>query len=77
MTDKTKGIPPEKRRIQTGDVLEIGSEAPWLGPLGACFARVYDLRLDADGVVEFGVGNEKPPVVAWVKAEDFFDEWPQ
>jgi len=72
-----KGIPAAKRRIPAGGALVIGSEAPWMGVLGAFLVKVYDIRLDAEGSAEFGVGNKRPPVLAWVKAEDFFDEWPQ
>jgi hypothetical protein len=58
-------------------ILSKGSEAPWLSPLGACLVKVYDFRRREDGKVEFGVGNETPPILGWVTAEEFFDEWPQ
>lgn len=76
-TDPTRGIPESARRIKAGGSLQIGSDAPWLGPYGACLVRVHDMRVRADGATEFGIGNEAPPVLAWVTTDDFPDEWPQ
>lgn len=49
-------------------------EAPWLGAMGACMVKIFEIKRDDKGSVLFGVGNEEPPVVAWVSANDFFDE---
>lgn len=70
-------IPPDERRIKAGGVLEPGDEAPWITAMGSCLVRVYDIRRGEDGRAEFGVGNETLPILAWVNAEDFFEEWPQ
>lgn len=48
--------------------------APWMNGLGACSVKIYEVKRE-DGVVKFGVGNEEPPIVAWVKADDFYCEW--
>jgi hypothetical protein len=51
-------------------------QAPWMNALGSCFVNVYEVKRE-NGVVKFGVGNEKPPVLVWVDADDFYDEWPK
>lgn len=69
----------EKERT-VGDgitTVSCGSEAPWLSPFGACLVKVYGIRRNENGTVEFGVGNEQPPILAWVTAKDFYNEWPQ
>lgn len=63
--------------LPDGDVISPKGEAPWLGPFGACLVRVYEVRRAEDGTVEFGVGNEKPPVLGWVHKGSFYEEWPQ
>ncbi len=57
-------------------VLDVGVEAPWLSPFGACLIRIYDIRRNAEGDVQFGVGNKTLPILGYVKAEAFYDEWP-
>lgn len=52
-----------------------GTEAPWMSPLGACLVKVFGIRR-RNGRVEFGVGNEEPPILAWVTKDKFYDEWP-
>jgi hypothetical protein len=52
-----------------------GDEAPILSAFGAALVRVYGIRRK-DGIVQFGVGNEEPPILDWIEANDFFDEWP-
>ncbi len=68
----------EERTIAKGLLVveDPGTEAPWLGAFGACFVKVYGIRRAEDGTVEFGVGEETPPISAWVKADDFYGEWP-
>jgi hypothetical protein len=36
--------------------------------------KIYGIRR-RDGKVEFGIGNEKPPILHWAEAKEFFDEW--
>lgn len=69
-----KGIPEGKRRLWFGIATE-GMTAPWLSAFGACFVKIWDIRI-VDGIVEYGIGNESPPVLGWVKAGDFYSEWP-
>jgi hypothetical protein len=55
-----------------------GSEAPWLTPFGVGLVKVYGIRRNKEtGQVEFGIGNEEPPILGWVTADRFYDEWPQ
>lgn len=61
------------RGITTVDHLPF--EAPWRGPFGASLVKVYEVKRE-DGMVKFGVGNEQPPILAWVVANDFYNEWP-
>lgn len=56
-------------------VKKSGTVAPWLGPYGACLIKVYGVRRK-NNKVEFGVGNEKPPILAWITAGEFYTEWP-
>ena len=66
----------EERTIACGlQVDDPGTEAPWEGPYGVCMVKIYGIRRK-NGVVEFGVGNETPPILDWVKADDFHYEWP-
>jgi hypothetical protein len=66
-----------ERTIHNLLVLERpGTEAPWLTAHGAGFVKIYGIRR-RDGVVEFGIGNETPPILGWVTADRFYDEWPQ
>jgi len=69
----------EERRIGKGLlVAEPDCEAPWLSAFGACLVKVYGIRRNAEsGTVEFGVGNESPPILGWVTANDFYHQWPQ
>lgn len=57
-------------------ILDAGTEAPWLSGLGACLIRVYDIRRNEKGQVEFGIGNETLPILGYVSAKAFFNEWP-
>lgn len=78
-TDPISQYRPEERTIMVDGepvILGINSEAPWLSWAGACLVKVYGFRR-VDGAVEFGIGNENPPIIAWVKADAFFHEWPQ
>lgn len=52
-----------------------GTEAPWLSGAGACLVKIYGIRR-REGRVEFGIGNEHPPILGWVQARDFYREWP-
>ena len=55
-----------------------GTKAPWLSPFGACLVKVYGIRRNPEtNRVEFGIGNEKPPILGWVTEDKFYDEWPQ
>ena len=56
-------------------ILSEGSEAPWLTAIGVSLVKVYGIRRRG-GVVEFGIGNETPPILGWVSLKDFFNEWP-
>lgn len=70
----------EERTIAGGLVVvkEAGTEAPWLGAFGACLVKVYGIRRNTEtDKVEFGIGNEAPPILGWVTADQFFNEWPQ
>lgn len=49
-------------------------EAPWMNAIGACSINIYAVRRRGD-LVEFGIGNEKPPIISWISADDFPDEW--
>jgi len=53
-----------------------GTAVPWLNGYGACLVKIYGIRRSSEGKVEFGIGNEKPPILGWVTADRFFDEWP-
>jgi len=55
-------------------VEDIPCEAPWMGALGACKVKIYAMRRRGD-LVEFGVGNEEPPIISWISANDFANEW--
>jgi len=67
----------EERNIQGLLTVEkSGQEAPWLTPFGASLVKIYGIRRNKDGEVEFGIGNEQPPILGWVKAEHFYYEWP-
>ena len=70
--------PGERTIIVSGDtvLLNIGSAAPWLSWSGVCLVKVWGLRRSPSGEPEFGIGNEKPPVLAWVKDTEFHGEWP-
>lgn len=73
-------IPVKLRSLFIGgdrEVVTIGSELPWLTPYGMGFVKVHDMRLNADGVVEYGIGNEQALVMAWVTGDRFPGEWPQ
>ena len=77
-SERFEDFSPAERTIAGGIVVvkKPGTEAPWLGPLGACLIKVFGIRR-RNGRVEFGIGNEKPPILDWVTANAFFDEWPQ
>jgi hypothetical protein len=71
-------IPAKNRTVRIEGqpvVVEVGSEMPWLSGLGACLVKVHDIRETA-GTVEYGIGNEEPPVLAWVTGDRFYNEWP-
>ena len=51
-------------------------EAPWMGPFGSCVVNIFEVKRGEDGIVKFGVGNEQPPILDWVVADAFYDEWP-
>ena len=76
-TELFENFSAEERAIHNLLIIkEIGQEAQWFGPFGACLVKVYGMRRALDGGVEFGIGSEKPPILGWVKAEEFFNEWP-
>lgn len=54
----------------------LPSEAPWLTPLGVGLVVIFAVRRADDGHVEFGIGNQAPPILAWVRKESFHNEWP-
>lgn len=69
----------EERTVGGGvaTIEKSGDEAPWLGPLGACRVKVYEMRRNPQtGQIQFGIGNETPPALGWVAATDFYTEWP-
>jgi hypothetical protein len=49
-------------------------QAPWMSALGACNVNIFGIRRRGH-LVEFGVGNEKPPILDWITANDFPTEW--
>lgn len=55
--------------------------APWMGPYGSCLITITDIRRNADGKVEFQLGDEqKQPYengTVWRQSESFYSEWPQ
>lgn len=72
-------IPVEDRtlHLNTGQyVLVPGAEAPVLTAYGVDTTCVYDICYGPDGSVLFGVGNQKPKILAWLKKENFYNEWP-
>lgn len=60
-----------------GVVDHLPFEAPWMGSLGSCLVNIYEVKREDDGSVKFGVGNEQPPILDWVSANDFYHEWPK
>lgn len=71
-------IPASDRTLWFGVAVE-GMEAPWMSGLGACLVKIWDIRRRADGVVEYGIGNEtKPPPdkIGWITGDKFYGEWP-
>jgi len=67
----------EERTIGEGLVIvaKSGTEAPWINPYGVNLVKIYGIRRK-NGRVEFGIGNETPPILAWVTANCFHYEWP-
>ncbi len=45
-----------------------------MSSLGTCLIRVYDIRENDDGVVEFGVGNKILPILAYCRIKAFYNE---
>lgn len=76
-TDDIKNFTKDERTIGKGVMVveKLGQKAPWLNGFGACLIKIYGIRRRGD-LVEFGIGNEEPPILGWVKANDFFEEWP-
>lgn len=73
-----KGIPRSERKLWFGTA-EEGMEAPWMGPFGACFVKIWDIRRREDGVIEYGIGNRTRPTdeqMGWITADGFYSEWP-
>ncbi len=56
-------------------------EAPWIGPYGSCFVNIIDIRRNENKVIEFQLGDENAIPYengnVWVKADDFYSEWPK
>ena len=76
-TEPIKNFSDKERRIHhVMTFTSIGQEAPWMGPFGASLVKIYGIRRAEDGSVEFGIGNEEPPILGWVHATDFYNEWP-
>lgn len=74
-----KGILSKDRTLWFG-IAEEGMTAPWMGALGACFVKIWDIRRRDDGIVEYGIGNETRPSddkMGWITADKFYSEWPQ
>jgi hypothetical protein len=70
-------VPEDQRRVKgLGLLLNSGTEAPWMTPMGMGFIKVWDVRQDGDGY-KFGLGNEEPPVLGWFSIGAFPQEWPQ
>lgn len=66
----------EERTVGKGiAVVSQNSEVPWLTPYGVGLVKVYGIRR-REGVVEFGIGNEEPPILGWVTADQFYHEFP-
>ncbi len=66
----------EERTIQGLLVVsEAGTIAPWMTPYGAALVKIYGVRRH-EGKVQFGIGNEEPPILGWVEALAFYDKWP-
>lgn len=68
----------EERRVGNGLFIlsELGEEAPWFTPYGVGVVKIYGIRRK-EGKVEFGIGNETPPILSWVTADRFWNEWPE
>ena len=47
-----------------------------LDGLGIRIVSIHAMRRTEGGVVEFGIGNEAPPILAWVTRDKFSDWWP-
>ena len=71
------GFTPQERNIHDLLVVEKpGTEAPWLTPFGASLVKIFGIRR-RNNRVEFGIGNRRRPIRAWVTADRFLEEWPQ
>ena len=85
LKSKIGDFQPSELAIGHG-VTEVSSlpyEAPWLSPFGAGLIMITDIHRSDDGELEFQLGDEnnKPYEKEdgsnyWVKANDFYDEWP-
>lgn len=72
--------------LPTGELItKLPMEAPWMSGMGACLIKILALRKDGD-VVMAQLGDEKnqpypskssPDKTAWVKLDEFPNEWPQ
>lgn len=74
-------IKKEELRLPCGmTVLGFPTEAPWLGPFGACLINITNIRRNDDGLIEFQVGDEHGVPYddgsAWFPAIRFYEEWP-
>lgn len=68
----------EERTIKIEDepvLINKGSELPVFTPMGVDLVKVYGIRRK-EGKVEFGIGNQTPPILGWVTADFFYHEWP-
>lgn len=73
-----KQLTPKQRSTSLVSDIKPGAEMPWLTWGGAGFVKVYDMRWnEEENRVDFGVGNETLPILGWVQAKDFMDEWPK
>lgn len=69
-----------KEELTIGHGLTTITQLPFCAPLrngkGACLVRIQEIKREK-GIMQFYVVNVHPPVNKWVKAKDFFDEWPE
>ena len=74
-SDRLSRFTRQERTIGPGVYIEeLGQVLPWMGALGAASIKVWGIR-QRGNVVEYGVGNKEPPILAWVTADSFPKQW--